>query len=163
MKIHNALAPIAALALMSGCAPAEEAPVPDYEADRAAIQAIHDAEIAAGEAGDVEAFLAFIAPDMKVFQPNAPLVEGPGAAQAWLEAFTSAYTIAFDGYVVDEILVDGDLAVEEFSGSWTVTPKDGGEAVTEVLKGLHLYRRQADGSWRMTHDIWNSDMPLPGM
>ena len=57
----------------------------------------------------------------------------------------------------------GDVAIERYSGLFTVTPKAGGDAVAENIKGIHVYRRQADGSWKMTHDVWNSDDPLPGM
>jgi ketosteroid isomerase-like protein len=31
----------------------------------------------------------------------------------------------------------------------------------EALKGIHIYRRQADGSWKITHDAWNFDAPPP--
>ena len=37
-----------------------------------------------------------------------------------------------------------------------------GEAVTESDKFLVILRKQADGSWLFTHEIWNSDQPLPG-
>jgi hypothetical protein len=30
----------------------------------------------------------------------------------------------------------------------------------DVGKGLHVYGRQSDGSWKLTHDIWNSDHSL---
>lgn len=29
--------------------------------------------------------------------------------------------------------------------------------MTEGLKGMNVYRRQADGSWRITQAIWNGD------
>ena len=38
-----------------------------------------------------------------------------------------------------------------------VTPRAGGEAVTETFKGIHVYRRQADGSWKIAQDAWNMD------
>jgi ketosteroid isomerase-like protein len=28
-------------------------------------------------------------------------------------------------------------------------------------KGLHVYRRQPNGSWKLALDIWNSDRPAP--
>jgi ketosteroid isomerase-like protein len=26
-----------------------------------------------------------------------------------------------------------------------------------MIKGIHVYKRQADGSWQMAQDVWNSD------
>ncbi len=43
----------------------------------------------------------------------------------------------------------------------TFTPEAGGEAHTGNYKGIHIYRRQPDGSWRIAQDIWNSDEAPP--
>lgn len=36
-------------------------------------------------------------------------------------------------------------------------PIDGGEALEDLCKGIIVYRRQADGGWKVARDIWNSD------
>jgi ketosteroid isomerase-like protein len=154
---------IVTVALFGGCArAADEAPARDYEADRVAIRALHDAEEAAAEAADVDAAMEILSSDITFLEPNGPIVIGEAGVREWLQGFLDLYTVSFENYGVDEILVDGDLAVERYSGTWTVTPRDGGDPMTEAVKGLHVYRRQADGSWKMTHDVWNSDTPLPG-
>lgn len=143
--------------------PQQSEPQNDPAADRAAIEAMREAERTAAEAGDVEGFLALMAPDIMVMPPNGPAVSGRDAVRAWLEDFMGAYTVSFSSYSTDEVIVEGDLAVERISGEWTMTPTGEGEAMTEGVKGLHVYRRQADGSWLMTHDVWNSDEPPPEM
>lgn len=35
----------------------------------------------------------------------------------------------------------------------------GGDSITEAGKGLHVYRGQPDGVWKLTIDIWNADAP----
>lgn len=152
-----------ALVSAAACTPADTGPMYDYETDRAAIEAIRAAEQAAAEAGDVEGFVALMASDMMVMAPNAPAVSGIEASRQWVEDFMGAFTVSFSEYNSDDVVVSGDIAIERISGVWTVTPKAGGEPVTEWVKGVHIYRRQADGSWKMTHDLWNSDDPLPGM
>jgi ketosteroid isomerase-like protein len=49
-----------------------------------------------------------------------------------------------------------------YTASLTMTPAGATEATTERLKGVHIYRRGADGSWKMTLDVWNSDAPVRG-
>ena len=38
-------------------------------------------------------------------------------------------------------------------------PPEAGRAVEDAGKGLHVYRRQSDGSWKLMLDIWNRDRP----
>jgi len=40
-----------------------------------------------------------------------------------------------------------------------LTPVAGGAVTEYVGKGMHIYRRQGDGSWKIAEDIWNSDKP----
>jgi ketosteroid isomerase-like protein len=33
--------------------------------------------------------------------------------------------------------------------------------MTEQLKGVHVMRKGADGSWKIAVDVWNTDAPTP--
>lgn len=168
MNVRPRWFPLIVVVLAGACTagesePQQSEPQADPAADRAAIEAMREAERAAAEAGDVEGFIALMAPDVMVMPPNGPAVSGREAARAWVQDFTEAFTVSFSSYMTDDVVIEGDLAVERYSGEWTVTPTGEGEPMTESVKGLHVYRRQADGSWLMTHDVWNSDEPPPGM
>ncbi len=41
-------------------------------------------------------------------------------------------------------------------------PKRGGRPVHDEGKGIWIWRRQAEGAWKVTRAIWNSDLPRPG-
>jgi len=139
------------------------APAADVEADRAAIEAVREAEEAAAVAGNVDDFAALFADDAMALQPNGPQVAGADAIREWIEEFMEASTIEFNRYDTEEVLVSGDLAVERYSVEWILTPKAGGDPVTESVKGVHVMERQADGSWKIVYDVWNSDEPIPEM
>jgi ketosteroid isomerase-like protein len=66
-------------------------------------------------------------------------------------------TFTFTGSVV---VVLGDAAVERLTYASRATPLADGNTTEDVGKGLHVYARQPNGAWRLTHDIWNSDRPL---
>jgi ketosteroid isomerase-like protein len=73
-----------------------------------------------------------------------------------------AEQVAVSGrYDSSDVVVSGDLAVRRFTGRLTLTPKVGGDPITERVKGLHVRRKQADGSWKITQDVWNVDEPAP--
>jgi ketosteroid isomerase-like protein len=74
----------------------------------------------------------------------------------------AAYVIDSLEYVDSEVEFADNIAVETYTGRLVVTPVAGGESLTDVIKGVHIYERQADGSWKLTKDVWNSDLPVGG-
>ena len=56
--------------------------------------------------------------------------------------------------------VGGDYAIETGNYELTATPK-GGKPVTEKGKYITVWKKQADGSWKIYRDIANSDSPPP--
>jgi steroid delta-isomerase len=53
------------------------------------------------------------------------------------------------GFDVQEVLVSGDLAVARLVWQLTITPHDGSVATTSQEPGMDVFRRQADGSWKI--------------
>jgi ketosteroid isomerase-like protein len=41
------------------------------------------------------------------------------------------------------------------------TPKSGSESMQDIGKYMAILEKQADGSWKYTHFIWNTDIPQP--
>jgi len=58
---------------------------------------------------------------------------------------------------VEDIQVSGDWAFLRLSFTDSITPKAGGETTANVGKWVLIFERQADGSWRIATEIWNSD------
>jgi len=146
-----------AVCVLVGCAPASDS---DIEADRAAVRAVIDEEVRAANAGDADAFLAIFSDDAVAIPPNAPAVAGD-AVREWVRSLLEQVDIALSSYEDEQLILAGDYAIHHYSFTWTVTPKGGGEAVVERGQGIHILRREQDGSWMITHDIWNSS-PAPG-
>jgi len=58
-----------------------------------------------------------------------------------------------------ETVVSGDVAYQRGTFTVAATPKAGGNTTRTSGHFLRIYRRQADGSWRMTRDMFNSEQP----
>jgi ketosteroid isomerase-like protein len=56
-----------------------------------------------------------------------------------------------------EIVILGEWAFARSNVSGTVTPRAGGDAIPVDVKQLVLYRRQADGSWKIARFISNGN------
>ena len=58
-------------------------------------------------------------------------------------------TFSYAPPVIDEILVDGDLATVQIEWTLTVSDKAGAVLDTVVEDGVDVFVRQPDGSWKI--------------
>ena len=156
----SCLRPVALITagFLLGCAPTNDA---NLDEDRAAVRATIDTEIRGGNAGDAEVFLSAFSDDAVAMPPNAPAVAGD-AFREWTRGFFDQIELAVS-YEDVQLIVAGDHAIHHYAFEWTVTPKAGGEPFSERGQGIHILRREPDGSWKITHDIWNANAPPAGM
>ena len=126
--------------------------------DIATIRANVDAYVQSVLSADWPAWAALFTDDALIMAPNEPVVEGRAAIQAWGEAFPT-----LTEFTSTPVEINGrtDLAYIRGTYSYTATVEGAPEPVTDSGKYLVLLRKQADGSWLVAADIWNSDQPLP--
>ena len=62
-------------------------------------------------------------------------------------------------YTVDEVEVPGNWAFARSSFQYSMTLKEGGETTTRAGKELDIFKRQADGSWKIYKESWSYDAP----
>lgn len=144
--------------LLGACVP----PSVDVEAERAALRAAADAYHEAGQALDVDNFVDFYANDGLMLPPNEAEENGLQGVRSFVSAFVQLPDagISFSDPIV-EVAASGDMgytladAVVRFEGP-------DGEPVEDKVRDFHLWKKQ-DGEWRIAIDIWNSELPLPGV
>ena len=139
-------------------AAAESSPPSDTAADRAAIDRVREREVTALSGGVPDSVATVYASDIVIMPPNEPTVTGIDNVRNWFKATTDQFNVA-GKYSNANVTLAGDWAFEQYVGELTLTPKKGGKPTVEQFKGMHIYRRQPDGSWRITHDVFNSPAP----
>ncbi len=152
-KLFSIVATLLVLAI-SGCAPQV-----DVEADAAAVKRLFDEATAALNAGG-GAIEDFNTKDAVIMFPDEPAAIGKEAITAHNQAFRQAFRDQFTSEEirsVDEVVVSGDWAFVRWVGTGTLTPKDGGEPSEFNLKGITIFQRQPDSSWKVARAIWNSN------
>lgn len=129
-------------------------------ADVEAIKKVNVDLISAFNTGDVSAAVSLVMNDAVDLPPNRPAIIGKEAIRSFLQSDLSQFSMRFADEIV-EVEVGGDLAVIWTNYTATLTPRDGGEPIEDSGKWLKVLKRQPDGSWKFSLNIWNSDNPQP--
>ena len=125
------------------------------EAQEEQIRAASAAWDEAFNAGDLERLVSFYAEDAVDMPPGVPALEGIDAITSDLQYILDEFEAHHETSIVD-IKIGGDLALERANYIMTLTPKAGGDNITEI--GKHIVVRQRVGDkWMVLWEIWNWD------
>jgi uncharacterized protein (TIGR02246 family) len=133
-------------------------------ADTMIEQALRDLDAqwsAAAGAKDLDKTVSFYCDDAIVMPPNAASATTKEAIRsAWKEMLTTpGAAISWQATKV-EVAKSGDLAY--VSGTYEETTTDAsGKPMKDHGKYVEIFKKQADGTWKVVVDIWNSDRPMP--
>lgn len=106
---------------------------------------------------DIAAMSGYAAADAVGMAPNRPAIRGIDAhRQFWREGFAAAKSLFF--VFPEELEIMGDVAIDQHRWVLDSMPKRGGRPVHDEGKGIWIWRRQADASWKVASGIWNSDL-----
>jgi ketosteroid isomerase-like protein len=151
--------------LFSACVPAErETPTVSTNAsaeasDQIAAEQIGKAAVGIWEAvgrSDSATILSDYADDAIVLGSGGPMIQGKPAVAAFLQGLFAGNTFKDVKGSVNDIMVSGDLAVETGTYAMTIIPKNG-SAVSDTGKYIHVWKKSADGSWKVVRYIATSD------
>jgi uncharacterized protein (TIGR02246 family) len=107
--------------------------------------------------GDAAALAAMYDTAAVVLAPNAPPMRGRQNIEAlWAGARQQGFKTL--NLVVNSVELIGDHAIE--LGSYTLVIQPPGQAeTTDRGKYIVVWRRQADGTWKLYRDAFNTSMP----
>lgn len=149
---------VASVLLLGGCAPEAE-PI-DAEAEKAALL---EADKAWSETPpDMEAFVSFFAEDGHFLTPDGPLAVGAESiAQTASQLFTApGFSLTWKATKAD-VSNSGDLGYT--IGTFELAMNDAeGNPVTRNGKYTTVWRKRADGQWKVVADAPNFDSPATG-
>ena len=130
------------------------------EADIAAIKECGNLYALALNTGDLELWLSLHTDDVAKMGPDEPAIFGNEALRAKMEPVFDNFTFEMT-INSEETQVDGDLGYDRGTYTLSITPKAGGETISVMPDGkfLTIWKRQPDGSWKASHDCYNSNVP----
>ncbi len=122
-------------------------------------RADEDFNKASAERG-VAAWIAAFADDARIFPATGPIVHGlPAIREKWEKGKFSPAGLSWRPDFAD-VAASGDLGYTV--GYWEKPGKDKeGRPVVARGKYLTVWRRQADGKWKVVADVGSEDIPEP--
>ena len=150
--------------IITACTAAPPVVVNNSAQDEADIQAIKEIEAkwdAATNAGDPDVLLGLLTDDVILMNPNEPIKEGKEAVRIGILADFEEIDYENLKSIVAEVRLAGDWAYARGTWSGTVTSKAGGESFQDTGKWIDIFERQPGGSWKVSRDMYNSDLPVP--
>ncbi|MEJ2541061.1 MAG: hypothetical protein P8188_14000 [Gemmatimonadota bacterium] len=100
--------------------------------------------------------MAHLTDDHLTMPPDAPMPADNTALAQWHRDRIAEYSFQSDTRTED-IQIRGELGTERWSGPSTLVPKARGQEVIGDSKGVWIWERQPDGSWKLLWSIWNEN------
>jgi ketosteroid isomerase-like protein len=129
------------------------------DADHEEIKRTTAALLDAVNSSDADRCSAVWAANGVLMPPHHPSVHGHPAIVQYFRTLFSRSRCRF-AFTSSDIQIDGDTALERVTYTATIWSVDDATPFEDAGKGIHVYRRQPNGSWKLTYDIWNSDRPI---
>ena len=123
----------------------------DDNRDETFIRRLVDRWHRATAAGDVAGILALMAEDAVFLVPERPPIRGRAAFAQGIKSALETFSISSIGEV-REVGVSGDLAYCWTDLTVTMTPIDGTSATVRTGPALSIFKRGADGEWRLVRE-----------
>ncbi len=153
--------PLIAMILFGfGCAPPAdestmETPAVDLEAGRNSLLATDKSW--SESVGDTDEFLSFFADDAYFMPFGAPLVRGDAIRATW------EHLVSTPGFALEWVATNTDVAesgdIGYTIGTFELNSEQDGVSMVTVGKYVTVWSKQADGSWKVQVDSFNSDGP----
>jgi uncharacterized protein (TIGR02246 family) len=140
---------------LSGCS-RENQVMRSTQQDIASITAVSKARADAFNQGNAARIAVHFTEDALLMAPDKPIQRGKAAVQSYYQHIFDEYETRLKSDY-EEVKVSGDLAYGRGFAEVVLTPKRGGQTLKSTAKYINILKRQADGTWKTTHDIWNGN------
>jgi uncharacterized protein (TIGR02246 family) len=150
---------LALAALTLGCASAPPPPAPDTrDADMRAVKDLEAAWLKDTATKDPEKWAAYFADDGSALYPGMATLSGKQAIKAAMAPLMADpnFSLTFESSRM-EASKGGDMVYSQGTYTSSMTNPKTKKPVTEKGKYLTVFRKQADGSWKVVADTFNSD------
>jgi len=119
----------------------------------------HYAYEAAINSNNTDLVMAMYDKDAEVLQPDGPIVSGHKNIRKWVDDYFKEFTTQWKKIPLKNFVL-GEYGFDEGHDTAVDIPKDRRKKpIHWDCKGILVYKKQANGEWRVFRDIWNNNKP----
>ncbi|MEK7669696.1 MAG: DUF4440 domain-containing protein [Bacteroidota bacterium] len=137
-------------------------PQPDMAALKKTVEEYNAASIEAMKSGNSDKVLAYYTEDAMEMAPNMAMFKGKAAIKDFQGQMSKMMKINDAKFTSVDIDAGGKVAYEVGTYEMTMT-MGSGPSINDKGKYIAIWKLQEDGSWKVSAETWNSDMPVPSM
>lgn len=154
---------LALAALAAGCSDTPD-PTPVVDTRAADVQAVKDVEAAWVKdmaTKDADKFASYFAEDGSGLYPGGATLNGKVAIKAAMTQYFADPNASWTSQDTRAVASKGgDMVYVQGTYSMTMTNPKTKKPMTDEGKYLTVFTKQADGSWKVSADTFNSDSPM---
>jgi uncharacterized protein (TIGR02246 family) len=120
----------------------------------------HKIVLEASVSGDLTHMLSFFADDAVLMPPNDTALFGKEEITEWWKEYFQWFKPRKAVETERNLTVAGDQAFLRTTVSAVIVPIKKGDPIQDEIRALYVWRKQPDGAWKITHQIWNSTKPV---
>ena len=126
----------------------------DTAEDISKIKALSASRAKAFNEGNANVIAMAFTHDGLLMAPGTKSTTGRDAVRTYYQSIFDQYeTFLESGY--EDVKVSGDMAYGVGFARVKLVQNSGGDTLFSTAKYINILKRQEDGSWLTTHDIWN--------
>jgi len=154
--VRRLIVPILAVSIVAACTSTASSASQNSDADVKAIDAVREHEMALVSGPNMDSIGTVYTDDVDFMPPGEPAIQGVDNVKKWAQGMMSQMNVS-GKYTSSHVTVAGDIAVDRYTVQYSATPKAGGPTMDDTFKGVHVFKRQPGGGWKIALDTWNSD------
>jgi ketosteroid isomerase-like protein len=121
----------------------------------------HKIWVGVAKAADFDKLASILCDDIVMMPPNDTSLYGKAEVIEWFKEYFEHFQISNLTPTEREVFVAGeDVAIENWTYMVAIRPVDGSERIRDDGRFLMIWKKQADGTWKISHSIWNSIRPI---
>jgi len=128
--------------------------------DRDPILEGHKVWVGMAKDPDYDKLASILSDDIVLMPPNDTSLFGKAEVLEWFKEYFDNFQVANLTPIEREVFCSGDIAVENWTYMVAIKAVEGSDRIRDDGRFLTIWKRQADGAWKISHSIWNSIRPV---
>jgi ketosteroid isomerase-like protein len=118
----------------------------------------HYAYEAAINSNNTDLVMAMYDKDAEILEPDGKFITGHDDIRKWVDKYFKAFKTKWTKVPLKNF-VCGEYGFDEGIDTAVDVRRKDGQTTHYNCKGILIYKRQANGEWRIFRDIWNNNKP----